>query len=154
MNKTQKEIIKFLQGDLPLQSNPYSELAEKLKISEDEIICQIKILKKDGYIRRFGAILSHHKIGLKSNCMCVWQVSGSKINKIALVAQSRPEISHCYTRKIFSDWPYNFYTMIHGKTKADCQKVVDELAKSVKANDYKMLFTKKQFKKTSPNYKI
>ena len=154
MTRVQKEILRFLRGDLPLEYNPYASLAKKLHITEDEIIQQIKIFKKEGYIRRFGAILSHQKVGLNSNCMCVWDIPAEKVNKIAKVAASRPEISHCYTRKTYQDWLYNFYTMIHGKSRAECQNVVDELAEIVKINDYKMLFTKKQFKKTSPKYNL
>ncbi|MFH2137922.1 MAG: Lrp/AsnC family transcriptional regulator [Candidatus Omnitrophota bacterium] len=154
INKIQKEIICFLQGDIPLKPNPYTGLAKKLDIAEDEIIRQIKVLKKQGYIRRFGAILSHHKVGLNSNCMCVWNVPKLKINKISKGAFGRPEISHCYLRKTTPDWPYNFYTMIHAGSPKQCMQIINELSKQNGVSDYKMLFTKKQFKKTSPVYKI
>ncbi|MBU1088234.1 MAG: Lrp/AsnC family transcriptional regulator [Candidatus Omnitrophica bacterium] len=154
LTELQKNILNFLQQDIPAKEHPYSEIALENNVDEKTIVSQIKLLKNIGYIRRFGAILAHHKVGLKANCMCVWIVPENKVKKIADRVKKIAQISHCYSRKTTKKWPYNFYTMIHGQTKKQCFEVIEFLAKTAKLNDYRVLFTEKQFKKTSPKYRV
>lgn len=154
LSKIEKEILNFIQGDLPLKSCPYASLARKLNTNEDEITGIIEALKRRGYVRRFGALLSHGMVGLKVNCMCVWSIPEKKIEKIGRICSREAAISHCYLRASRRDWPYNFYTMVHAKTKAECIRIIKTIAKKCKVDDYKMLFTLKKFKKTSPVYSV
>ena len=154
LNKIEKKILNFVQGDLPIKSRPYAHLAEKLNINEDEISAVISSLKKRGYIRRFGALLNHGMVGLKVNCMCVWSIPEGKTEKIGIICSREAAISHCYLRESKHNWPYNFYTMVHAKTKTECENIIKTIAKKCKVTDYKMLFTLKKFKKTSPKYRV
>ncbi len=154
MSKIEKQILNFIQGDLPLESSPYAKLAKKLNIDEDKIADKIAALKKKGYIRRFGALLSHDMVGLKANCMCVWSVPEEKIEKMGKLCSKEPAISHCYLRTSKRDWPYNFYTMVHARTKSECLELIKSISKKCKVDAYKMLFTLKKFKKTSPIYRV
>ena len=154
LNTIEKKILNFIQGDLPLRSDPYSKLAANLGIDEKEIVKIISSFKKRGYVRRFGAILTHRKIGLKTNCMCVWNIPAEKVEKIGNVCSRELSISHCYLRQSKQKWPYNFYTMIHARTKTECLKIIKKIANKCKVDDYKMLFTLKKFKKTSSFYSV
>ncbi len=154
LTEIQKIILRFLQTDILLDSHPYRDIARSLHLSEDRIILEIKRLKKEGCIRRLGAILNHKKIGFKQNCICVWKVPYTLIKKIAGIARRQEEISHCYLRKTAKNWPYNFYTMIHGRTKQECRSIIESIAAKSGVSDYRMLFTLKEFKKTSPKYKM
>jgi siroheme decarboxylase len=152
LTKLQKDVLDFVQKDISCVQRPYARIAWENKVDEAAIVNQIRFLKKAGYIRRFGAILAHNKLGLKAKCMCVWIVPESKIKKIADLAKKQPQISHCYLRKTSKIWPYNFYTMIHGSTQKECREVIEFLVEKTKVKAYEMLFTEKQFKKTSPKY--
>lgn len=154
LTEIEKQILNFLQKGLPLKTFPYKSLAVRLDISEEKLLEKIKQLKRKGYIRRFGAVLNHHKVGLTANCMCVWKVPDKRVLKIAKIAKTEPMVSHCYLRKSMPCWPYNFYTMIHGKTKTECISLIKNISKKSGVNEFQMLFTKKQFKKTSPVYKV
>ncbi|MBI4846568.1 MAG: Lrp/AsnC family transcriptional regulator [Candidatus Omnitrophica bacterium] len=154
LNKTRKDILKFLQGDIPVEDSPYSGLAQAINTRESCIVKEIALLKKHGYIRRLGAVLHHRNIGLKVNCMCAWKVPHSLIKKISGISVRQKEISHCYLRKTAKNWPYNFYIMIHGKSKRDCINVVENIRAKSGVADYRLLFTKKEFKKISPKYKF
>ena len=150
----QKKILSFLQQDLPLEHAPYHCLAVNLGIDEQRVLAEIKTLKKSGCIRRFGAVLSHHKVGLNVNCLCVWDVPPARLKSIAQAARKERLISHCYERKRVLGWPYNLYTMIHGRSKTECTAVVKRLSRVSGIAVYRMLFTKKQYKKTSPVYAV
>ncbi|MBU4304133.1 MAG: Lrp/AsnC family transcriptional regulator [Candidatus Omnitrophica bacterium] len=155
LTKTDKEILRFLQADLPLESRPYADLAHRLNCTEKEIAGCIMRLKENGYIRRMGAILDHYKIGLTANCMCVWNVPPAGVALISRLTVKQPGISHCYVRRrVSGKWPYNFYTMIHGRSRKECMKVIKQIARQSGIADYKILFTLKQLKKISPSYKV
>jgi len=154
LSSRQKAILDFLQQDLAVSSSPFLALKRKLRINEDEIVNELVNLKRAGYIRRYGAILNHRKVGLKENCMCVWKVSSHVIKEMVRITTDCPQISHCYLRKTTREWPYNFYTMIHGRSKAECLNIIERIAKASQVSDYQPLFTIKEFKKISPRYKF
>lgn len=151
-NDARRKILEFLELDLPLKSFPYRALSLRTGTSEDEIVRQIKLLSKKKIIRRFGAILDHHKIGFKANCMCVWPAPKDKIACAAKLARLEKRVTHCYLRNTEKGWPYNFYTMVHGRSRAACEKIIKNISKKSGIKNYKMLFTLKQFKKVSPKY--
>ena len=154
LTKTEKRILNFIQGDLPLRSSPYALLAKELNIDEKKIAGIIMALKKRGLIRRFGAFLSHDRVGLKANCLCVWNVPEAMIGKTGKICGREKAVSHCYLRESRRDWPYNLYTMVHAKTRTECKEIIKSISGKCKIDDFKMLFTLKKFKKTSPNYRV
>jgi DNA-binding Lrp family transcriptional regulator len=146
-------ILKQLQGTIPLTLTPFAHIAQQAGVDEDLVIALIREMKDKGYIRRFGATLRHRKAGYGFNAMVAWYVEqGMDITAIGTLMAKRPEISHCYQRKTCMDWPYNIYTMIHGRTREDCLQVVDELVKETGVTQYDLLFSTKELKKTSMRY--
>lgn len=65
-----------------------------------------------------------------------------------------PQVSHCYQRSTFPGWPYNVFTMVHGETKQECEKVVMAIAEAVNINEYDLLYSSKELKKVSMKYFI
>jgi len=147
-----KKIIHYLQGDLPLTARPFAVLAEKIGISEEELLNRIKLLKEQGILRRLGATLYHQRVGFKANAMVAWYVPDEIIDETGFLMATFKEVSHCYQRKIEEKWRYNIFTMVHGKNKKDCQSIVKRIAKKTGIKDYVILLTLKEYKKTSPRY--
>jgi len=143
------KIIKDMVYDFPVSSRPYRIIANKLGISEDELLEILNYMRKEGVIRRIAAILYHRKAFYTHNAMVVWQVSEQHIEKIGLIMASFPEVSHCYERDSGGFWKYNLYTMVHGKSLEACEKVVKRMAEKTGIKNYKVLFSKREFKKTS-----
>lgn len=152
MTDTQIEIIKALKNGLPLSMEPYEEIAQQAGISTEKLLEQLQQWKADGTIRRFGAILRHHRAGYDANTMVVWDVSDDQVERFAEVAVSFKNVSHCYKRPRFGGFPYNLYTMIHGKCKDDCRAIAQSIADQTGTCDYSMLDTTAEFKKSSPVY--
>ena len=63
-----------------------------------------------------------------------------------------PAVSHCYDRNTVVGWPYNIYTMIHGHSREECVAIADRLAKVSGIENRAMLFSVKEWKKTSMRY--
>jgi siroheme decarboxylase len=147
-----KEIIRHLQADLPLTATPFAAVAGEVGVGEEELLERIRGLKERGVLRRFGATVNHVKAGFKANVMVAWYVPEDQVDTVGPLMAGVREVSHCYERKPTRVWKYNLFTMVHGKTKKQCREVVGRIAEMTGINDYIFLFTRKEFKKTSPEY--
>jgi DNA-binding Lrp family transcriptional regulator len=145
-------ILQRVQGTLPDSATPYADIAREVGLPEAQVLDLLARLKASGEIRRFGATLKHQKAGYDANVMVAWFVPEEDVDRIGALMSERPEISHCYHRVNCLEWPYNLYTMVHGRTDADCQAVVDALSAATGLTDYAMLFSLKELKKVSMRY--
>jgi siroheme decarboxylase len=152
IDELDKKIISLIQGDLPLDPRPFAVLADKIGIAEDKFINRVKAMVEDGTIRRFGATLYHKQAGIRSNAMAAWCVPEEKVEKTGKALAKFKEVTHCYQRVPQRDWKYNLYTMIHGKNDADCRAIAERMSQGVGVADYVLLFSEKEFKKTSMEY--
>lgn len=147
-----KEILKLLQGNLPIESRPYQELSQKIGISEEEIIIRIKLMLDKGIIRRCGAILRHQKTGYLANAMVAWKVRADNIDAVGIKMAQCLAVSHCYSREMRDEFPYNLFTMIHARNQDELQEIIASLVTENKINDYVVLKTLHEFKKSSMCY--
>ncbi|MEW9124587.1 MAG: Lrp/AsnC family transcriptional regulator [Thermotaleaceae bacterium] len=152
IDKLDKSIIQKLQEDLPLTEQPFKWIADTLEIKEEELLEKIKGLLDKGMMRRLGAVLYHRKAGYGANAMVVWVVPADKIDGIGNIMASFSCVSHCYQRPTFPDWPYNLFTMIHGRTFEECEEQISQVAKAVNLENYEILYSTKELKKTSMQY--
>ena len=151
--QTEHDILRIVQDTLPDSATPYADIARMTGSTEDEVLALLKKLKGGGQIRRFGATLRHQQAGYGFNAMVAWYIEeGFDPNEVGRIMAKRPEISHCYLRPSCMDWPYDMYTMIHGKSREDCMQVVHELVELTGVTQYEMLFSIKELKKTSMEY--
>jgi siroheme decarboxylase len=148
----EKTLIGELTGDLEIIPQPFLPLAERLGLSHRRLLGMIRRLKRDDVIRRFGATLRHRNSGFEANAMAVWQVPEDRIEPIGRTIAAFREVTHCYQRKPHPDWPYNLYTMIHAATEARCREVAQTISRSVGLEDYRLLFSHRELKKTTMRY--
>ncbi|MEW5773546.1 MAG: Lrp/AsnC family transcriptional regulator [Thermodesulfobacteriota bacterium] len=148
----ERAILGLVQGDLPDSATPFADIAASCGASEGEVLSLVRELKGSGAIRRFGATLRHQKAGYGHNAMVAWYVAEDRLEEVGEMFASRPEISHCYVRRNCLDWPFNVYTMIHGQSPADCGRTVAELAALTGIDEYDILESVKELKKTSMKY--
>lgn len=147
-----KALIRLLQGDLPYSLMPFAELAKALQWTEDEVLDLTQSMLERGLIRRFGVVLRHQKAGFTANAMGVWPVPEDQAEEIGAKMAEFREVSHCYQRPTLPDWPYTLFTMIHGRSAEDCQNVMERIAQATGIEDYRMLFSQAELKKSSMKY--
>ena len=148
MDETDVELLKLVQDGIPLTHSPFRCLAAELGISEQEIVDRLKSLQKAGKIRRFAASIGHRAIGITANAMCVWNVPNERIERVGIIMAEFPEVTHCYERPRYPDWPYNLFTMVHSYTSEDCEKVAVRISEATGIKDYTLFFSEREFKKT------
>jgi DNA-binding Lrp family transcriptional regulator len=148
----EKNVIASIQADIPAVKRPFLKMAKKLGISEEAFLQVLNSLCDRGIIRRFGATLRHQQSGFNANAMVAWQVEEGKADAVGEIMASFKEVTHCYHRKPKSKWPYNIYTMIHAIDEKTCLEIASKMAEKAGIETYKLLFSKKELKKTSMKY--
>jgi len=146
------EVIRLVQGDLALEPNPFAGPARALETTVDGLVRELRGLQERGYLRRFAAIVGHRKAGFVANAMVVWNVPEDAILEIGQTMARYTAISHCYQRPTYEDWRYNLFTMIHARTKTECEKFITQLAERHGLDDYAVLYSTAELKKVRLAY--
>ncbi len=146
------DIIKLLQNDIDIVEEPFKHIIEKLNIDYDTFFTIVDQLDKSGMMRRFASILNHRKAGFNANAMVVWDVDEKNGEAIGKTAAAFSAVSHCYLRPKYSNWPYNLFTMVHGKTTQDTNAIIQEMAREIESKDYMPLYSSREFKKVRLKY--
>jgi DNA-binding Lrp family transcriptional regulator len=152
LTRLEKKIIASIQEDIAITERPYLEIANKLGISEKALLQALQSLCDRGFIRRYGATLRHQKTGFTANAMAAWQVDEDRIDEVGNKMAAFREVSHCYRRNPTDSWPYNLYTMIHANDEDACRQTALNMSKETSVNNYTLLFSRKELKKTSMVY--
>ncbi|CCH48951.1 siroheme decarboxylase subunit beta [Pseudodesulfovibrio piezophilus] len=150
--ETEEKILALAGADLPDTERPFKTIADQVGVDEDVVLALLTDLKDRKVIRRFGATLRHQKAGYGHNAMVAWRIPEERDDEVGAIFAARPEISHCYIRRTYPEWTYNFYTMIHGERPGHVDDVVAELEKEVGVSDNCTLNSLKELKKTSMVY--
>ncbi len=152
LTKQDEEIIKALQEEFPLCEEPYKVLAARAGVSEEELLSRVQDFIAENKIRKMGAVLRHREIGFKFNALCAWEVPAEIIDDVAEIMSAHPAVSHCYDRNTAPNWNYNLYTMIHAKSREECDAIIDELSRLTGIKNRQILYSKKEWKKTAMKY--
>jgi len=147
-----KQFIRELQKDMEIIDRPFLKSAQTLGISEEQLFEKIKYYEEIGVMRRFAAILRHRDVGFTANGMIVWTVPEDRIEQVGEKLGAFPQVSHCYQRPVYPDWPYNVFSMIHCKSKDEAEDVAKIIQKQINVDDYMILFSAREFKKIRVEY--
>jgi DNA-binding Lrp family transcriptional regulator len=140
-------VIRALQGDMPVLQTPYADAAAELGIGEERLLDHLAGMQERGLLRRVAAILYHRRAGFSANGMGVWEVPDGQIFDIGRRMAAFRGISHCYQRPTYEDWPYSVFTMAHGRSKEECDAVLDAIAEETGIHGRATLYSSTEFKK-------
>jgi DNA-binding Lrp family transcriptional regulator len=140
-------VIRATQGDLPVLAEPYAPAAAALGMPVADLLEHMTGMRERGLLRRVAAILFHRRAGFSANGMGVWKVPAEQIEKIGPQMASYRGISHCYQRPTYADWPYSVFTMAHGRSKEECDAVLDAIARDTEIEERATLYSSTEFKK-------
>lgn len=145
-------LVRALQQDAPLVERPFQSLAKSLKMGEPEFIQGARDLLNRGIMRRFGALLVHRRLGFAANGMGCWKVPPSRVVEVGKALARSPNVTHCYERLTYPQWPYNIFTMLHAPTREECEAMARSLATEVDVSDYLLLYSTREYKKERVRY--
>jgi DNA-binding Lrp family transcriptional regulator len=144
--------IRALQVDMPLVSQPFAAEAETVGMTEDELLGFAHKFVADGRMRRCAAILAHRRAGFLANGMGVWKMPEERAQELGYRIASFPQVTHCYQRPVYEDWPYRVFSMVHAHTEEKVRDVIRDISKETGLDEYDILFSTREFKKTRVPY--
>ena len=143
-----KAVIRATQGDLPVVPEPYEVAAAELGVTAAALIEHLNGMTERGLLRRVAAILFHRRAGFSANGMGVWNVPDGDIMRVGPQMAAFRGISHCYQRPTYADWPYSIFTMAHGRSKEECDAILDAIAdQTPEIEGRATLYSSTEFKK-------
>ena len=140
-------VIRALQGDMPVVPEPYAPAARTVGLPEARFLEHLAGMRERGLLRRVAAILYHRRAGFSANGMGVWQVPAEQILDVGCRMAAFRGISHCYQRPTYADWPYSVFTMAHGRSKEECDAILDAIAAQTGIEERAILYSSTEFKK-------
>jgi DNA-binding Lrp family transcriptional regulator len=147
LTATEIECVRLLQRDLPLQPRPFDALARSSGMDAEEIIGVGKAMLKRGAMRRFGAQVQQRKPGFSASAMGVWVVPPEQADGYGVRMAQNRAVSHCYLRPVYEDWPYNLYTIVHGRSVDECESIINDLAIDTGLEQKQALYPTREYKK-------
>jgi siroheme decarboxylase len=140
-------VIRALQGDMPIVPEPYALAADQVGMTEAQLLEHLEGMQERRLLRRVAAILFHRRAGFSANGMGVWKVPDDRIMELGPQMAAWRGISHCYQRPTYKDWPYSIFTMAHGRSKDECDAILDSIAESTGIDERATLYSSTEFKK-------
>jgi siroheme decarboxylase len=149
-DEAEKSIIRALQNGLPVVDQPFLAISEELGLAESFMLHHIRRWMENGAIRRFGARLDHRRAGFTVNALVVW--AGDQIQAWGKEFAGIQEVSHCYIRRSYPDWPYRLYTMVHAQNEEEMVNTLVRMRQIAQGARFAVLPTRYELKKTSMKY--
>jgi DNA-binding Lrp family transcriptional regulator len=147
-------VIKALQGPMKVSLRPYDEAAAEVGIATGKFLDHLEGMRERKILRRVAAILFHRRAGFSANGMGVWRVPEDQIMDYGTRMAAVRGISHCYQRPTYADWPYSVFTMAHGRSKDECDAILDSIADMTElhGDDRATLYSSTEYKKIRLHY--
>ena len=149
-------LIDLIQTGLPLSSTPYADLGNKIGMTEDQVIARLTYLHESNIIKRIGVVVRHHELGYRANAMTVWDIEDDIISELGATIGKFDFVTLCYSRpRRLPHWPYNLFTMIHGKNRdnvlSNIEILVDQCG--LETINHDVLFSTRRFKQRGAIYR-
>ena len=122
MDKLDREIINQMQGEFPICSSPYAEMAQRLGTSENEFLERLKRLLNDKVLTRFGPMYHAERLG-GSLSLAAMKIMPEDFERVAEIVNKMPEVAHNYAR----DNPLNMWFVLATETPEGQQEAIDRI---------------------------
>ena len=154
LSRLDADLLLAIQDGFPLSATPYRDVAEEVGADVGDVLDAVERLLAEGCIKRVGCIVNHVVTGFDANCMVVWDVPDDELDERGVDVGQLPYVTLCYhrPRRPEQDWPYNLFTMIHGRESEAVDAKIDELAAEYLPFEHERLYSEATLKQTGARY--
>ena len=117
----EKRLLNDFQHDLTLSATPFADIADKLGVSEDEILNTIGKLQDDGVISRVGPVFTPNRIGVST--LAAMSIPENELGCVARIISAFPEVNHNYER----DHAFNLWFVVTASSEEHLDIVLHEI---------------------------
>jgi siroheme decarboxylase len=122
MDDIDRAIINNLQGDLPVCERPFLEAAQRIGITEDELLARLAQLRESGVLTRIGPMFQIERMG-GAFTLAALRAPEAEFDRIAERVNALPEIAHNYART----HELNMWFVIATETPGEIDKVIGRI---------------------------
>jgi DNA-binding Lrp family transcriptional regulator len=141
MDEIDKKLLNILQKEFPLTEYPFAAVAGKCGIDEEEVLIRIGRLKKEGIIRRIGAVFDGAKLG-RAGTLCAARVPEDKIGDFVRVINAEKGVTHNYRRRN----EYNIWFTVNMATSDKLDEFLEHVKEKTGVTDILDMRAVKTFK--------
>ena len=128
IDRSDRQLLGAIENGLDLVARPFQQVARRIGWSETDVLARLSALVAAGIVSRFGIVLRHRHFGYAANAMAVWDIPDDMLTARAKTFAAHDFVTLCYERPRRADWPYNLFTMIHGRERGTALAHVEQLA--------------------------
>ena len=154
LDASDRGLVGAIRDGLSLTTRPYAVVADRVGISEAQVMERVRRLLYEGVIKRIGVVVRRHALGYRENAMVVFNVPRVRVDIVGeRLAQVAP-VTVCYRRTRRPPvWPYNLHCMLHGRDRTEVMGWVDELFPEL-VGDLRctVLFSRRRFLRHGARY--
>ncbi|EMS79360.1 MULTISPECIES: siroheme decarboxylase subunit alpha [Desulfotignum] len=148
ISETDKTILNLIQLDFPIDARPFRVLAEKLDLTEEELIARIQAMKDLQVIRRIGGNFSPDRLGYYST-LCTAKVPEKKIDLFTRTVNMYAGVTHNYMR----DHEFNIWFTFIAPSRDQIAESLEEISRQTGVSPILNLPATRVFK-ISANFKL
>jgi len=148
LSEVEVAVVRALQRPLALEPEPFAAPARAAGLGTEALLARAAALGERGVMRRFAGLLNHRRAGFAANAMAVWALPAARRAPAGRRMAELPAVTHCYERPTFPDWPYALFSMVHGRTREECEATIAAIASAIRPEAAATLWTVREFKKT------
>ncbi|MGR9037348.1 MAG: Lrp/AsnC family transcriptional regulator [Gammaproteobacteria bacterium] len=97
LDSLRKQLLNDFQRDFPLSERPFKEIADKIGVSEEEVLAALADLSDQDFISRIGPIIPPNHIGVST--LVAMAVPEEDLHEVADIISRYPEVNHNYERE-------------------------------------------------------
>ena len=144
--------IRATQGEMPVVPEPYAPAAERLGVSQDEVLARLESLRERGGCAASPRSSTTAAPASPPTAWACGRCPEDQELEIGRRMAAFRGISHCYQRPTYPDWPYSVFTMAHGRSKEECDAILDSIAEATGIDERATLYSSTEFKKVRMLY--
>lgn len=122
LDRLDRRILMLIQKAFPIEERPYHALADRLGVTEEEVVARIRRMKEAGYIRRLGAIFDLRKLGYHSMLVAA-KVPTDRVEEVARMINAYPGVTHNYERV----GPFNLWFTLIAPSEEMLSRILEEM---------------------------
>lgn len=124
MRSWEKRLLDEFQHNFPIEEHPYSVIAERLGVTEDEVLDALRSLCKQGIVTRVGPVFRPHRVGV--SLLVAMQVPADDLERVAAIVSAHPAVNHNYEREHI----YNLWFVVTARNEAVLKQSLDALERA------------------------
>lgn len=123
IDRIDRLLLDALQEAFPLVQRPWKAIADRIGITEEELLRRLSALQNQGIVRGVGPVLDSRRLGLNAGTLVALHIPEDVIPAVAGLINSYPEVSHNYVRQHH----YSIWFTITAATEERISAILSEI---------------------------